>query len=273
MTQSTHMPPAKKIDRKNTPPQEILATRRSTRTKTSALANKFGNAIPNHTIANDTTADNEVCHIMMQHGNNQNEGSMIQAMGTTHESSTDIECIENNANDETPEQLRIEKTNDKTEEYLNSMRDTASPKDTLCIPTMTTTNSIQQQDNPSDKFVTSIATPKQSGSQQSPNPRAISSRYVIDRPTSTSNSADKSLIDSFNDAMQILKSISPTKSSMTFQRECERQDRPKCPIKYTKAAKSSESIAQHTAQTLAETNAPQTSPLPKEDQDKEPEKI
>ena len=43
---------------------------------------------------------------------------------------------------------------------------------------------------------------------------------------------------------------------MTFQRECERQDRPKCPIKYTKAAKSSESIAQQTAQTLAETNAP-----------------
>ena len=97
---------------------------------------------------------------MMQHGNNQNDGSMIQATSTTHESSTDIECIEINANDETPEQLRIEKTNDKTEEYLNSIRDTASPKDTLCIPTMTTTNSIQQQDNPSDKFITTIATPK-----------------------------------------------------------------------------------------------------------------
>ena len=131
MTQLTHMPPAKKIDRKNTPPQENLPTRRSTTTKTSTLANKFGNAIPINTIANDTTADNEVCHIMMQHGNNQNDGSMIQATSTTHESSTDIESIEINANDEKPEQLRIEKTNDKTEEYLNSIRDTASPKDTL----------------------------------------------------------------------------------------------------------------------------------------------
>ena len=183
MTQSPHMPPAKKIDRKNTPPQENLPTRRSTRTKTSAFANKFGNAIPINTIANDTTADNEVCHIMMQRGNNQNGGSMVQATGTTHESSTDIDCIDINANDETPEQLRIEKTNDWTEGYLNSIRDTASPKDALCIPTMTTTNAIPQQDNPSDKFVTSIATSKQSGSPQSPNPRAISSRYVIDRPT------------------------------------------------------------------------------------------
>ena len=67
----------------------------------------------------------------MQHGNNQNAGSMVQAAGRTHESSTDIECIEINANDETPEQLRIEKTNDGTEGHLNSIRDTANPKDTL----------------------------------------------------------------------------------------------------------------------------------------------
>ena len=60
---------------------------------------------------------------------------------------------------------------------------------------------------------------------------------------------------------------------MTFQRECERQDRPKCPIKHKKAVKNSESKAQHTAQFLAEINALQKSPLPREDQDKEQEKI
>ena len=244
MTQLPHMPPAEKIDRKNTPPQENLPSRRSTRTKTSALANKFGNAIPINTIANDITADNEVCHITMQHPQNQNADPIVQAAGTTHESSTDIECIEINTTDETPEQLRVEETNDGTGGHLTSIRDTADPEDTLCTPIKTTTHSISPQDNQSDKLVTAITTSTQSGSPQRPYQRAISSRYVIDRPTGTSYSPDKSLIESFNDAMKILKSISPTKNPMTFQRECERQDRPKCPIKHTKAAKSSEPITQ-----------------------------
>ena len=103
ITQSPHTLPAKKIEKKNTPPQENLPSRRSTRTKTSALANKFGNAIPINTIANDTFADNEVCHITMQHPQNQNAEPIFQAAGTTHESSRDIECIEINTTDETPE--------------------------------------------------------------------------------------------------------------------------------------------------------------------------
>ena len=267
------MPPAKTIDWKNTPPQENLPSRRSTRTKTSALANKIGNAIPINTIANDTTADNEVCHITMQHPQTQNAEPIVQAAGTTHESSRDIKCIEINTTDETPEQLRVKETNDGTGGHFSSIRDTADPEDTLCTPTKTTTHSNSPQNIPGDKLVTAINTSTQPASPQSPNQRAISSRYVIDRPAETSYSPDKSLIESFNDAMKILKSISPTKNFTKFQRECERQDRPKYLIKHTKAAKSSETDTQQTPQTSSATNAPETSPPPNEDDDEKQENI
>ena len=215
ITQSLHMPPAKKIDLKNTPPQEIIPSRRSTR----------------------TTADNAVCHITVQHQQDQNAEPIGQAAGTTHKSSTDIECIEINSTDETPEQLRVQETNERTGGQITSIGDTSDPDDTLYTPTKTITHSTSPQSNPSDKIVSNLNTSAQRGSPQSPIQRAISSRYVIDRPTGTSCSPDKSFIDIFNDAMKILKSISPTKNSMTFQRECERQDRPKCLIKHTKEAK------------------------------------
>ena len=138
MTQSLHMPPAKKMDRKNTPPQEIIPSRRSTRTKTSALANKFGNAIPINTITDDNTADNEVCLITIQHQQDQIAEPIRQA-GTTQESSTDIECIEINATDETPEQLRVRETNEETGGQITSIGDASEPEDTLYTPTKTTT--------------------------------------------------------------------------------------------------------------------------------------
>ena len=75
------------MDRKNTPPQETIPSRRSTRTKTSALAHKFGNAIPINTIA-DNTLDNEVCLITVQQDKN---AEPIGQAGTVQESSTDIE--------------------------------------------------------------------------------------------------------------------------------------------------------------------------------------
>ena len=225
VTQSLHMPPANKIDRKNTPPQEIIPSRRSTRTKTSALANKFGNPIAINTIANDTTADSAVCHITVQRQQDQNAEPIGQAAGTTHESSTDIECIEINSTDETPKQLRVQETNEGTGGQITSIGDTSDPDDTLYTPTKTTTHSTSPQSNPSDKFVSKLNTSAQRGSPQSPIQRAVSSRYVIDRPTGSSCSPDKSFSDRFNDEMKILKSISPTKNSMTFQRECERQDR------------------------------------------------
>ena len=65
-TQSPQKPPAKRVNRKNTPPQDILPSRRSTRTKTSALANKFGIAIPINIIDNVNTADTAVCIIAIQ---------------------------------------------------------------------------------------------------------------------------------------------------------------------------------------------------------------
>ena len=251
MTQSLNMPPAKKMDRKNTPPQEIIPSRRSTRTKTSALANKFGNAIPINTITNDNTSDNEVCLITVQHQQDKNAEPIGQA-GTAQELSTDIECIENNTTDKTPEQLRVQETNEGTGGPITSIGDASEPNDTLHTPTKTTTYPTSPQSNPSDILVSKLntsATSAQRSSSNSPIQRAISSRYVIDRPTGTSCSPDKSFIDSFNDAMKILKSISPPKNSMTFQRECERQDRPKCLIKHAKEAKSNEPATQQIPQT------------------------
>ena len=274
MTQSLHMPPAKKMDRKNTPPHEIIPSRRSTRTKTSALANKFGNAIPINTITNDNTADNAVCLITVQHQQDQNAEPIGQAACTTHESSTDIECIEINTTDETPEQLRVQETNEGTGGQITSIGDTSEPDDTLYTPTKTTTHPMSPQSNPSDKLVSKINTSAQRSSPQSPIQRAISSRYVIDRPTGTSCSPDKSFIDSFNDAMNILKSISPTKNSMTFQRECERQDCPKCLIKHTKEAKSSEPATQkYHRHHRQRTPPPQTSIPPNEDATEKQENI
>ena len=52
---------------------------------------------------------------------------------------------------------------------------------------------------------------------------------------------------------------------MTFQRECEKQDRPKCLIKHTKEAKNNEPATQQIQQTSSATNAPQTSSPPNED--------
>ena len=177
MTQSLHMPPAKKMDRKNTQPQEIIPSRRSTRTKTSALANQFGNAIPINTITNDNTANNEVCLITVQHQQDQNAEPIGQAAGTTHESSTDIECIEINTTDETPEQLRVQETNEGTGGQITSIGDASEPNDTLYTPTKTTTHPTSPQSNPSDQLVSKLNTSAQRSSPQSPIQRAISSRY------------------------------------------------------------------------------------------------
>ena len=146
MTQSLKMPPAKKMDRKNTPPQETrnntkpqetIPSRRSTRTKTSALAHKFGNAIPINTIADNTIADNEVCLITVQQDKN---AEPIGQAGTIQESSTDIECIEIDTTDKTPEQLRVQETSEGTGGPITSIGDASEPNETLHTPTKTTTH-------------------------------------------------------------------------------------------------------------------------------------
>ena len=53
---------------------------------------------------------------------------------------------------------------------------------------------------------------------------AISSRYVIDRPTRTTT-PDAYCLKSFDSATSILKELSPIKNSVTFQRERETQSR------------------------------------------------
>ena len=56
----------------------------------------------------------------------------------------------------------------------------------------------------------------QAASQQ----RAMSTRYVLDRPPQA-NTPDASFIRNFDSAVKLLKEISPIKKSMTFQREKE----------------------------------------------------
>ena len=136
MRQSPKMPPAKKLDRKTTPPQDTNASkksqstvpnRRSTRTKTSALALKFRNAIPINTITK-STSDNEVCLITVQQDKTEPTGQTI----TVQESSTDIECIEIESSDKTPCQ-----SSEKTPEQMRvteSCEGTGGPTEAVYEP-------------------------------------------------------------------------------------------------------------------------------------------
>ena len=248
LKQSPQMPPAKKVDRKTTPPQNSSANknaqssvpnRRSTRNKTSALAQKFGNAIPINTIAKNTTVE-EVCLITVQQNTSEPTGQTI----AVHESSTDIECIEISSSDKkpchssekTPEQMRIKESGE-----------TGGPTeaDTHAHETSPQSSSRTQLASGIDTSTTSL-------SPNNPQQRAISSRYVIGRSDETPYSPDKSFIDSFNDAMKILQSISPPKNSMTFQREYEKQERPKRPSRYVNEEGNNEPSTVQTPQTSSD---------------------
>ena len=248
LKQSPQMPPAKKVDRKTTPPQNSSANknaqssvpnRRSTRNITSALAQKFGNAIPINTIAKNTTVE-EVCLITVQQNTSEPTGQTI----AVHESSTDIECIEISSSDKkpchssekTPEQMRIKESGE-----------TGGPTeaDTHAHETSPQSSSRTQLASGIDTSTTFL-------SPNNPQQRAISSRYVIGRSDETPYSPDKSFIDSFNDAMKILQSISPPKNSMTFQREYEKQERPKRPSRYVNEEGNNEPSTVQTPQTSSD---------------------
>ena len=303
MRQSPKMPPAKKLDRKTTPPQDAKAStrsqpavpsRRSTRTKTSALALKFGNAIPINKITG-STSDNEVCIITVQQDKREPTGQT----STIQESSTDIECIEIDSRDKTPcqssnktpEQLRVRETSggiggpiEEVSESINTIHTptkistrTSSPQSS---PRTKFASDLSPQSSPRTKFASDLntsATSTQRSVTNSPLQRVISSRYVIGRPTETSGSPDKCFIDSFNDAMKILQSISPPKNSMTFQREYEVQEQSKRPSKHAKDTTnimtntiqkpqtSSETNAQQISQTSLDSDAPKSSVPPNKD--------
>ena len=149
MRHSPQMPPAKKVDRKTTPPQDtnasknsqpLVPNRRSTRTKTSALAQKFGNAIPINTITKSTPMS-EVCLIAVQQDTAEPTGQTI----TIQESSTDIECVEIessdktpcHSSDKTPEQMRVTESCEGTGGPTEVVYD---PIDTVKTPTKTHTH-------------------------------------------------------------------------------------------------------------------------------------
>ena len=265
------MPPAKKVDRKTTPPQDTNASkksqssvpnRRSTRTKTSALALKFGNAIPINTITKSTPV-NEVCLITVQQDKTEPTGQTI----TVQESSTDIECIEIESSDKTPCQ-----SSEKTPEHMRvteSCEGTGGPTEavyepihTVRTPTKSHTHTASPQSSPRTNFASGLDTSTTSLSPNNPQQRAISSRYVIGRSNETSCSPDKSFIDNFNDALKILQSISPPKNSMTFQREYEKQERPtKRTSKYANEENNNKPSTTQTPQTSSEAYTQQITKL------------
>ena len=267
LRQSTKMPPAKKLDRKTTPHQDTnestkskstVLSRRSTRTKTSALALKFGNAIPINKITG-SNSDTEVCLITVQQDKREPTGQAV----TVHESSTDIECIEidsrektpSQSSEKTPEQLRVTESGEGTGGPLEAEYE---PTNTAKTPTTLSTHTSSPQSSPRTKFTSELDTSSTSIGLNKPQQRAISSRYVIGRPNETSCSPDKSFIDNFNDAMKILQPISPPKSSMNFQREYEVQERSKRPSKH---AKEENNNKPSTPQTSSERNAQQISQI------------
>ena len=270
LRQSPKMPPAKKLDRKTTPPHETnestksksaVPSRRSTRTKTSALALKFGNAIPINQITG-SNSDTEVCIITVQQDKREPTGQTI----TVQESSTDIECIEIDSRDKTPgqscektpEQLRVTESGEGTGGPLEAEYE---PTNTVKTPTTLSTHTSSPQSSPTTKFTSELNTSTTSIGLNNPQQRAISSRYVIGRPNETSCSPDKSFIDNFNDAMKILHSISPPKNSMTFQREYEVQERSKRPSKHAKEENNNKPSTTQTPQTSSERNAQQISQI------------
>ena len=97
--------------------------------------------------------------------------------------SCSIDCTEMRTEAQTPEEVRA----------------SSQQKDT--IPLTPNQNSLDTASAPH---------PEQTG-------RAISSRYVLDRPVQTIT-PDAEFLKSFDSAMSILKEISPFKNSTTFQR-------------------------------------------------------
>ena len=160
---------------KNKLPQEILPRRRSTRTKTSALANKFGNAIAINNVDNANTAGTAVCNITIQRLETKETEPTPHAAGITHETSTDIECIEISTNQGTPEQLRIEETSDGPNiQNCASIRDTNDAGDNLFTPMKTATRSDSPQNDPGENLLTTANTSKRPESPKTPTQRAIS---------------------------------------------------------------------------------------------------
>ena len=186
-TPSPDKPAAKRIDINATPEQKSPEIRRSSRQRKSALATKFGKAIPIAQIAETsapclvahvdlTTADvNEQDNTNVTPHNSQNPFSeTLQSLCSSEE----IMCTEIHMETETPEITR----NDDLHNITPAEKETSSRYNTT------------------------------------PAEKTTCSRYILDKPKTTEESFSKN----FEEAMNILQAISPVRGiSMPFQRERE----------------------------------------------------
>ena len=195
-------PAPKRLDTKKTPEEFDQQCRRSMRNRTSALAGKLGNAIPIITIeAQSSDIRNVVCQveIIPTPENITKDTSIVTPQQDLQEVislSSSVECVE----------IQLES------DTLANIRACSQQKDTIHkYPTQ----ACNQKDSPTQACDQKDST-KPAASQQ----RAMSSRYVIDRPPQATI-PDASFLKNFASAMKILKEISPIKNSMTVQRERE----------------------------------------------------
>ena len=186
-TPSPDKPSAKRIDIKATPEQKSPKIRRSSRQRKSALATKFGKAIPIAQIA-ETPAPCLVAHVDLtttdvneQDNTNETPHNSQNPFSETLQSlcsSEEIMCTEIHMETETPESTR----NDNLHNITPAEKETSSRYNTT------------------------------------PAKKTTSSRYILDKPKMTEESFSKN----FEEAMNILQAISPVRGiSMSFQRERE----------------------------------------------------
>ena len=194
-TPSPKKPAPKRLDTKKTPEDFDQQCRRSMRTRTIALAGKFGNAIPISTIETQNIDNrNVVCQIDIvptpeavskdtSNATPQHESQEVISL------SSSVECVEIQLESDTPENVRA--SSQQKDNVLKTPTQACERKDS-------TTPAAQQQ-------------------------MAINSRYVIDRPPQATT-PDATFLKSFDAAMNVLNDISAIKIFMTFK-EREKQHR------------------------------------------------
>ena len=174
-------PAAKRIDLKATPEPQSPEIRRSTRTRKSTLAEKFGNAIPIGNISNNTEALITVATIHDSH-----------KAGTTANESNNPTALDNRPTTVAEEPAAFPSPLSQTSEDILS------------------TEVHMNSDTPENARETAQA-------DNSP-PRTTSSRYILDEPRTTEDSFSKEFEDAMN-FLQSISPIRG--NSMTFQKEKE----------------------------------------------------
>ena len=184
----SQQPAAKRIDLKATPETKSPEIRRSTRSRKSTLAGKFGNAIPIGHISTNTDAPLTVATVEL----------------TSTEEITPTKLSTSNPSGENDEN-QITKYNEDTTHQTASL---ASSDEIVCTEVQMSSDTPENTRNTTKTHTIE---------------RTTSSRYILDKPQITEDSFSKD----FEEAMNFLQSISPIRgNSMTFQREKEDEKQP-----------------------------------------------